>query len=171
MSTIKTIIATARIGAAAAILLMLASPGYAQKKPTSAEIDIAREIIIIKGISGAFDPLIPGVIEQNKNTLLGQNPALQKDLNEIAGQIRTELAPRIKEVLNEVATRYAGNFTEQELKDLLAFYKSPLGKKAALQEPRAVELGMNFAQDWARKFSDEVMTRLRAELKKKGHDL
>jgi hypothetical protein len=169
MSMIQTITGATRI--AAAVLLILASPGYAQKKPSTAEVALAREIMLLKGAVNIFETLIPGVIEQNKNALLAQNPALQKDLNEISAQMRTEYAPRIKDVLNEVATRYAGYFTEQELKDLLAFYKSPLGKKATLQEPQALEQGMVFAQDWAVKFADEVMAQMRVEIKKKGHDL
>ena len=30
---------------------------------------------------------------------------------------------------------------------------------------------MVFAQDWAVKFADEVMAKMRVEIKKKGHDL
>jgi len=171
MSIIQIITGTTRLGAVAAVLLALATPGYAQKKPSAAEIDMAREIIVLKGAANIFDPLIPGVIEQSKNTLLAQNPALQKDLNDISAVMRTEYAPRIKPVLTQVATAYAEFFTDQELKDLLAFYKSPVGKKATRQEPLAIERGMTYAQDWALKMRDEVMARMQVELKKKGHDL
>jgi hypothetical protein len=162
----------ARAGAVAAILWALVLPASAQqKKPSAVAVDTAREIILLKGAATIFDPLVPGVIEQSKGTFLQQNPALQKDLDEIAAQLRTEYAPRIKDVLNEVAIRYAGFFTEQELKDLLTFYKSPLGKKSITDEPRALEQGMTYAQEWAVKFNDEVLNRMRAELKKKGRDM
>jgi uncharacterized protein len=162
---------------AIAFVLMLAAPAFAQstaapaRKPTKAEVDLARQIILLKGAASVFEALVPGVIEQNKNTLLVQNPMLQKDLNDVAAQLRTEMAPRTSEVITQVATFYAASFTEQELKDLYAFYNSPLGKKANTQEPRAIEQGVSYAQEWAFKLSDEVLTRLRAELKKKGHDL
>ncbi len=171
MNMIHPLTGVTRVAAVAAILLALASPGYAQKKPSSAAVDTAREIILLKGAAAIFDPLVPGVIEQSKSTFLQQNPALQKDLDEIGVQLRTEYAPRVKDVLNEVATRYASFFTEPELKDLLAFYKSPLGKKSIADEPRALEQGMNYAQEWALKFNDEVINRMRAELKKKGRDM
>lgn len=171
MSRIQSMTGLMRVSAVAAMLVALGSPVYAQGKPTKTQIDLAREYFVIKGAHNIFEAVIPGVIEQGKNTLLAQNPALQKDLDEIAGQLRAEYAPRVNEVLTEVATVYASSFTEQELKDLLAFYKSPLGKKLTAQEPSVLERGMSLGQQWALKFSDEVMARMRVELKKKGHDL
>ena len=35
-----------------------------------------------------------------------------------------------------MAAVYANEFSEQELKDLVAFYKSPLGQKLLLAEPK-----------------------------------
>ena len=63
------------------------------------------------------------------------------------------------------------HFTEQELKDLLAFYKSPVGKKLIAEQPTIVDASLKFAQDWANKLSDEVIAKMRDELKKKGHAL
>ena len=40
-----------------------------------------------------------------------------------------ELAPRKAELQQQLARAYAQHFTEQELKDVIAFYKTPLGKK------------------------------------------
>jgi hypothetical protein len=81
------------------------------------------------------------------------------------------LAPRLSELSGQVAKIYAEHFTEQELKDLLAFYKSPLGKKLLTEQPKVADASLRFAQDWANKLSDEVVEKMRAELKKKGHAL
>ena len=51
---------------------------------------------------------------------------------------------------------YATRFTEQELKEMLAFYKSPLGKKLIAEEPAFVDRTMSAAQDWAIKLNEEV---------------
>ena len=44
-----------------------------------------------------------------------------------------------QELHDEVARGYASAFTEQDLKDLLDFYKTPLGKKIIESEPKAGE--------------------------------
>ena len=90
-----------------------------------------------------------GVIEQTKGTILQTNPGLTKDLDEVSAQLRNEYQPRIAEFTNEIVQLYAQRFTEQELKDVLAFYKSPLGKKVITEEPIALDMGMKRAQTWA----------------------
>jgi Uncharacterized protein conserved in bacteria len=82
--------------------------------------------------------------------------------------LRTDLAPRLVELSDEVAKLYATNFTEPELKAILAFYQSPAGKKLLTQQPKVVDASMNFAQGWANKLSDEVIGKMREELKKRG---
>ena len=150
---------------------VLASIANAQTKPTPAALLIAKELIELKGATKAFDALVPGVIEYNKNNLLQINPNLSKDLNQAAQQLLTEMSPRRTEMQQELARVYAQYFTEQELKDALAFYKTPLGKKLISEEPRALEDSMKSADGWSRKFSEEVMTKLRAEMRKRGHNM
>ncbi|HLF22319.1 MAG TPA: DUF2059 domain-containing protein, partial [Burkholderiales bacterium] len=118
-----------------------------------------------------FNTLIAGVVEQAKLLFLQQNPGLSKDVNEIASKMRNDLAPRLNELRGEVARIYAARFNEQELKDLLAFYKSPVGKKYVEQQPQIADASLRFAQNWANKLSDEVIAKMRVELKKKGHSL
>jgi hypothetical protein len=140
-------------------------------QPSPAALAAAKEVLQLKGSLTFFEPVIPGVIEQAKNLFLQTNPNLGKELNEAAATLRTELAPRREQVTDEVARLYAQKFTEQELKDTVAFFKSPLGKKILVQEPAFVEQSLTFAQDWANKLSEEVIVKMRAEMKKKGHDL
>jgi len=67
-----------------------------------------------------------------------------------------------------MAKIYASDFTEQELKDLVAFYKTPLGQKLLAQEPRTVQASMGFMNQWAQSFSETVASEFRSEMKKRG---
>ena len=71
----------------------------------------------------------------------------------------------------EAAKFYAQRFTEAELKELVTFYKSPLGKKMVAQEPQALDDTFSYVQQWAPRVGEDVMNRFRAEMKKKGHNL
>jgi len=156
--------------ASLAILATLAAATAARaQEPSQAQIALAGEIIEVKGSTALFEPLIPGVVEQSKNTLLQINPNMFKDLTEVATQLRKDYAPRLAQLKTEIAKLYAQRFTEQELKDTLAFYKSPLGKKLVSQEPEFVDRTMSTAQDWAVKLNEEVLQRFRVEMKKRGH--
>ena len=141
------------------------------QQPSPAAVDLAKQVILVKGGNNMFDPIVPGVIESAKNMFLPTNPALAKDLNEVAAQMRKDYEPKRAELLNEVARTYAQRFSEQELKDLVVFYKTPLGQKVIIEEPRALDAAMSRAQDWANNFSEEVIAKMRAEMKKRGNNL
>ena len=47
--------------------------------------------------------------------------------------VAKNLAGREKEIGDGMAQVYANEFTEQELKDLVTFYKSPLGQKLLVE--------------------------------------
>lgn len=154
-----------------AALTMLAPAAQAENKPSPGALAAAHELVTVMGASNAFNPLIAGVVENAKLLYLQQNPALSKDLNEIAAKMRTDLAPRFTELTNEMARLYATEFSEQELKEILAFYKSPVGEKLLTQQPQIGDRSMKFAQDWANKLSETVIAKMRVELKKRGHQL
>lgn len=167
MSIIQAIKRTSRL-AAVAVALVAFGPAAHSQQPSAAAMSTAKEIVTVTGATTLFNPLIAGVVEQAKLLFLQQNPGLSKDLNEIAIKMRNDLAPRFDELVNDVARNYAIHFTEQELKDVLAFYKSPAGKKLISEQSKVVEASMKFAQDWANKLSDQVIAQMREELKKRG---
>ena len=170
MSFFQAIQRVARPAAVAAALAFTVPAAHAQQ-PSAASIAVAKQLIATTGATTVFNPLIAGVVEQAKLLFLQQNPALGPDLNEVAAKICTDLQPRFSEITDAVAKAYASNFTEQELKDVLAFYQTPTGKKFLLAQPKVIDTSMSFAQDWANKLSDEVIAKMRDEMKKKGHAL
>ena len=167
MIVIQAVKETARL-ATVAIALVAFSPAAYSQQPSAAAIASAKELVAVTSSMTLFTPLITGVVEQAKLLFLQQNPGLSKNLNEISEKLRTDLAPRLVELSDEVAKLYATNFTEPELKAILAFYQSPAGKKLLTQQPKVVDASMNFAQGWANKLSDEVIGKMREELKKRG---
>jgi len=141
------------------------------QQPSAAAIALAREVIVARGAGGLTEPLVRGVIETVKNSFVPTNPNLTRELNDVATVLHKELDGKSSEALEQIARAYATRFTEQELKDLLVFYKTPLGQKFLKEEPNAIEDGMNRARQWAEAFGDTVMARMRSEMQKKGHQL
>jgi hypothetical protein len=162
----------ARRMAAAAVLAFVAcaSPAVAQQ-PTAGAMATAKELMQVKGATNMFDPLVPGIIESAKNAFLPTHPGLFRELNEVAAILRTQFASRRNEILDEIARLYAQRFSEAEMKEVIAFYKSPVGRKFVADEPEVIDQGLARTQAWSNKLSDDVLNRFRSEMKKKGHDL
>ena len=155
----------------AALTMLTGGRSASAQEPPPAAVAAAKELIELKGATNMFDSLVPGVIESAKNTFLRTSPNLAKDLNDVATQLRTENAAKRGEINNEMARIYAQRFTEKEIRDAVAFYKTPLGKKIIEVEPQVLETSMTRIQTWADQFSENMMTRFRAEMRKKGHTL
>lgn len=167
------VIAIARAAGLALCLLaggISAGPAQAQEPP-AASVALAKELVVLKGGNVMLDPIVPGVIELAKNVLLQTNPMLAKDLNDVAAALRKEFDPKRDELVTLMARSYAQRFSEAEIKELLVFFKSPLGKKMITDEPQIIDQSMSRTQTWANAFSEQMMARIRADMKKKGHDL
>jgi hypothetical protein len=160
----------APIGLLALALAISAKPATAAD-PSPASILIAKQIMQIKGVDTVFGSLVRGVVEKVKNQFMQTNFMWGKDLNEVAINLEKEYAPRANELVDMSAKVYAQHFSESELKDLLAFYQSPVGRKMVVEEPKVIDESMASAGQWGDLLSEDVVTRMRAEMKKRGHDL
>ena len=148
-----------------------AAPAPALKEATPAAIAAAKEILTMKNANAMYANAVPNLVEQTKNTLMQSNLNYQKDLNEVALIVAKNLAGREKEIGEGMAKIYANEFTEQELKDLVTFYKSPLGQKLLATEPRAIQFSMAYMNQWAQVFAEVVNGQFRAEMKKRGKEI
>ena len=141
------------------------------KPPSPAAMASAREILAMKNANAMYASAVPNIVQRTKDALLQNNLNYQKDLNEVAPIVAQSLAGREKEVGEIMAQVYAADFTEQELKDLVTFYKSPLGAKLLAQEPRTIQVSIGAMGQWAQAFGDEVDKAFRAEMRKRGKEL
>ena len=143
----------------------------ALKSGSPAAIAAAKEILTMKNANAMYANAVPNLVQQTKEVLLQNNLNYQKDLNEVAVIVAQGLAGREKEIGEGMAKIYANEFTEQELKDLVTFYKSPLGQKLLATEPRAIQFSMSYMNQWAQNFAEVVNSQFRAEMRKRGKEI
>jgi uncharacterized protein len=161
---------------AAGLVLALVSaavPAHAQsaKPPSPAAIAAAKEILTLKNAAAMYASAVPNIVQRTKETLLQNNLNLQKDLNEVAVIVAKSLAGSEQEISDGMAKIYASDFTEQELKDLVVFYKSALGQKLLSQEPKSIQASMGYMNQWAQGFAEKVNGQFRAEMPKRGKEI
>lgn len=162
-------------GALSAGALVIVLAGFAAtanaQQPAASSVQLGRDIVEASGATRAFDGVVPSIMQQTANVFTQQNPDLQK---EIVGSLKTlsgEFEKRKVEVVDIVARVYATRFSETELKEILNFYRSPTGKKFVVQLPSILEESYQKTQEWGGKLSEEIVIKLRADMKKKGHTI
>jgi hypothetical protein len=168
-----------RVLSAAGLVLGLALASAAAQaqqpapaKPASAAaLAAAKEILTLKNVNSMYTYAVPNVVAQTKDALLQANLNYQKDLNEVAVIVAKNLAGREQEIGEGMAQVYASAFTEQELKDLVTFYKSPLGQKLLSTEPKAIQESLAFMNRWGSTFAETVNAMFRTEMRKRGKEI
>ena len=114
----------------------------------------------------------PTSSQQTKDVLLQNNLNYQKDLNEVAVIVAQKLAGREKEIGDGMAKIYANEFTEQELKDLVTFYKIAARPEAAdARSRKPIQASMAYMNQWAQNFAEIVNGQFRAEMRKRGKEI
>jgi uncharacterized protein len=163
----------ARILSAAGLALGLALAGVPARaqQPSPAAIAAAKEIMAMKQASAQYAAAVPNVVHQTKDQLLQEHLSYEQDLDEVEVIVTKELAGREQEIGDGWAMVYAGEFTEQELKDLVTFYKSPLGRKLLFAEPRVTQFCLSYENQWVQAFMQTVMAQFRIEMHKRGKDI
>jgi hypothetical protein len=148
-----------------------ATPAPGLKPASPAALAAAKEILAMKNAGAMYASAVPNIVDQTKNALVQSNLNYQKDLNEVAIIVAKNLAGKEQEIGEGMAKIYANEFTEQELKDLVTFYKSPLGQKLLTTEPRAIQFSMSYMNQWGQIFAQTVNEQFRVEMKKRGKEI
>jgi hypothetical protein len=149
-----------------------ASPAPVSPAPPSPlQVSIARDVVLYSGIARSFEVVVPQYLDQIGANLTRTRPDLIRDLNVVMEQIKPEFDKRVDEMIDNAARIYAARLTEPQLKDAAAFFKSPSGVAYVQVQPALMGDLFPAMQSWQKRMSEDMVTRVRAEMKKKGHDI
>ncbi len=139
--------------------------------PAPSHLAVARQLVLASGLSRAFLGVVPDMAGKLNANLSQTRPEIARDLKATLDALQPEFAAYNDDIINFAGIVYTTLMTEQECKDALAFFTSPIGKKFVDVQP-AVFANMGPAMgEWSKSVSVRMMDRVRAEMKKKGHDL
>ena len=157
--------------AAPALPAAPAFPATPAPEPTPAAIALAREVITTSGISRSFDVIVPQFLDQIGTRLTQTRPDLIRDLNTVMEQVKPEFDKQTQDLLNASARLYAQRLNEKQLKDIADFFKTPSGSAYVSTQPLVMTDLFTQMQSFQQRISADMVTRIRAEMKKRGHDL
>lgn len=154
-----------------AVLILLApvaSPGAAEDGKRA---DI-REILAITGAQRNATAMIDLSLPQIMEIIRKANPGIPPEVvDEFRREGRDEFVKSLPEFIEQMVKLYDAAYSSDEIKQLLTFYKSPLGQKMIAQTPRIMQEGMAIGQGWGRRIGQRVVERIRRAAKQKGYDL
>ncbi|HRF07272.1 MAG TPA: DUF2059 domain-containing protein [Xanthobacteraceae bacterium] len=164
------VVRAAKAGIIAAVVIGAVSAANAQT-PSANQLKLARQVVDTSGAAKSFDSVIPQIFQQVYATYTQQNPDLSKEIAAVMQGLIPEFDKRKEEIAVIVSRAFAAKFSEAELNDILAFYNSPTGKKLVTEHSEILRDAFGKTQEWGGKLSQQLVDRLKDEMKKKGHTI
>jgi hypothetical protein len=144
-------------------------PGPAAPGPSS--LAAARALVVASGMSRSFSIVIPQFMDQIAQSLVQTRPEIAKDLEAVLIELKPEFDRQADEMIDTAARIYVRQMSEPDLAAAGAFFESPAGKKYVETQPAFLREAVTAMQAWQGKISADMMTRVREEMKKKGHEI
>lgn len=105
------------------------------------------------------------------DSLVKQDPEIPPNaVASIKDEISIVIAEEMPKLMTEIVPIYAKHFTQEEIKGLIAFYSTPLGKKSIEAMPAVMNECMQAGQEWGKSISPRLISRLETRLKKEDYD-
>lgn len=160
---------TLKAALGAAVLLAFAVPGARAQEASAAAIGYANKLFVEIGMKPSLDQVVPGLLIELERNVTATRPELKEPLHATLLAIEPDFVKTEDAVLTDAAKALAGRMSEQELKETVAFFESPTGKKFVEVQPAVLQQVGTLARAWRDKLSTDILARAREEMKQKGY--
>jgi uncharacterized protein len=155
-----------------AVLVLVVGPMPRAGLAAEDETADVRQILEITGAEKNIIAMIDATLPQILALLRKANPNIPQDLiDQFQTDGRAEFVRSLPQFTEQMIKVVTSVYTPDEVKQLLAFYKSPLGQKMIAQTPYIAQQGRAIGQAWGQQVGARVVEQLRHTAKQKGYDL
>jgi uncharacterized protein len=151
-------------------LVLWVSASSAQT-PSPDAMAAARSLVVTMKQADQYRALLPEILLTLKPQLTQDRPEIERDYEAMTPVIVDAFAPYVQQMVDQLATVYANSFTVDELKQIEAFYKQPVGQKLLAKDAALEQAATQIGEDGSRKAAEDLRSRLTQALRQKGHKL
>jgi hypothetical protein len=122
----------------------------------------------LQNATAVLDRMLPQMIDLIRKS----NPEIpQQVLDALEKDGKDEFHKALPELIEPIIAIYDANYSAAEVRQLLAFYQSPLGRKMIERMPQITQQSMAVGSAWGQSAGERVAERIRVSAKQKGYDL
>jgi len=158
----------------AALAWFAAAPVHSQTAapaPAPDALAAAKELMDTMRLTRQFEAILPGILKALKPTIVQGRPEVERQYDTIEPVILESFRARLSDMTDAVATIYASNFSSDDLRAMIAFYKTPVGQKMLDRLPAVTQQTMSVGATFGKSVGEDLRKRMIEELHKKGVDL
>lgn len=138
-------------------------------EPSAEAVAVAEQIIEVTGAKAHSLELVDAMIPTAINAIKKRVPDVpQASLDLFKTTFRQEVEKSLPEMLHAEARLYAVHFSLPELNDLLVFYRTALGQKMLVEQPKIFTELLPLAQAWGRMAGAQAVQAALESLRQEG---
>ncbi len=127
----------------------IAQSAQQENELSQSHIDAALELLQVSNTIGNVSAMLDTLAPLQADRIKKDHPNLsEKDVSALQSAIKGEILARQDEILLIYATVYARHFSEDELRQLTAFYRSDVGNKFVTSVPMLLNESAPLAFSW-----------------------
>jgi uncharacterized protein len=150
--------------------LLFSAPARAQSVSPDA-MAAAKELVEAAKTTEQFKTLLPLILQQLKPAIVQNRPAVERDYDQAMPLIVESANQQLGKLAEAIAIIYANNFTADELRQVTAFFNTPAGAKFREKTGVIAQQSMAMGQKFGEQLMQDVQTRMKDELRKRGHKI
>src|SRR3984885_8046878 len=150
-------------------LMALSAPVRAAE-PSPAAIENANKLIVDLGLKQSLDVVVPALFGEFEKNVLATRPELKDPLHQALLVLVPEFNKGEPDVHAQVAKAMATKLSEPDLREAIEFSESTTGKRYVAAEPAFINELQSAGTAWRQKLANDLLIRVREEMKKKGVD-
>jgi hypothetical protein len=153
------------------LALMGCRPATAQSPPASSPetLAAASELVAASHAAEQLKTLLPLIMQQLKPAIVQGRPEIARDYDVVMPALIESMTARSDAFAAGIAEIYAHTFTADELRQVTAFYHSPVGQRFLEKMPVIAQESMAMGQKFGQEVAGEMRNRMIEELRKRGH--
>ena len=109
----------------------------------------------VSGTEATYKNVIPLMLKSFK-----ENPTFNTIPDEFWVDFEKEAQVSYKDLENQISEVYKKHFTSAEIKQLIAFYESPIGQKFVEKQPFILADSYQIGSEWGQKLGEKVALKL-----------
>ncbi len=154
------------------LILASAAPLAAADDLTPAKRADIERLLEMTGATRIGRQMAAASVQHMVQTLKQTHPGIpQKALDALPEEVSTVFEANIAAFVAQIIPVYHRYFTAEEIRGMIGFYSTDLGRKAISAMPGLMSESMVIGREWGASLSPAIAERVRARLKKEGVEL
>ena len=131
----------------------------------------ARELMAAMRLTDNLKLMLPTIVQTLKPAIVQGRPEVEHDFDIVMPVIVDGITARFGEFVDQMAAIYGRNFTLDEMRQITAFYRTPVGQKVLDKMPSVLQENISLGQTFGRSLGSEMQNQISEALRNKGHEV